>query len=566
MNEDMPFGSRGGAAMRHYFPLDGEYSIKVRVDGISNPPERMQILIDGVPVGEHSVIGQVEESIDSGAVETRTAVKAGSRVIAVAFVKQTLATEGRFPTLMPWGNSAVGGATTGGRQFLRVASVDVRGPEKVLGPGDTPSRRQIFVCRPARVQEEDACARRIMATLARRAYRQPVASTDLDELLRFYRDARAKRGFEGGIQAALERLLVDPGFLFRVEREPAKTPSGGVYKLADLDLASRLSFFLWSSIPDDELLQTAERGRLSDPAVLEKQVRRLLADPRSSALVSNFGSQWLHLRNVQLASPDSYEFPEWDDNLRAAMTQETELFLESQIREDRGVVELLTANYTFLNERLARHYRIPGVYGSHFRRHPLPDATRAGILGHASILTVTSAPNRTSPVVRGKWLLENILGAPPPPPPADVPDLPEDKGVKSLTLRERMAQHRKNPTCATCHAVLDPLGFALENYNAIGGWRTIEAGHPIDSSGALPDGSKIDGPSGLRQLLASRREAFAGNVAEKLLTYALGRGLTYSDMPAVRKIVRDSAPADYKWSSIIVGVARSLPFQMEVKE
>ena len=337
--------------------------------------------------------------------------------------------------------------------------------------------------------------------------------------------------------------------------------------MSDLELASRLSFFLWSSIPDDELLRLAEHGRLRDPAVFDAQARRMLADDRAAALIKSFGAQWLYLRNMQIAAPDLYEFPEWDDNLRVALTQETELFLEHQLREDRSVTELLTADYTFLNERLARHYGVPDVYGSHFRRVTLPDDRRAGLLGHGSILTVTSFPNRTSPVVRGKWLLENILGAPPPPPPANVPELEENEpGAAPRSIKERMEQHRRNPVCASCHAVMDPLGFALEQYDAIGIWRDTEDGRPVDSTGALPDGTAIDGPAGLRELLMRRQEEFVKTVTEKLLTYALGRGLEHYDMPAVRQIIREAASTDHSWSSIILGITKSVPFQMRRTE
>jgi hypothetical protein len=362
-------------------------------------------------------------------------------------------------------------------------------------------------------------------------------------------------------------LLSDPDFLFRREREPVGVPAGMPSRLSGTELASRLSFFLWSSIPDDELLRVAENGQLDYAEAFDRQVRRMLADERSRSLVSSFGAQWLYLRNLRIATPDAFEFPDWDDNLRAAFVRETELFLESQLREDRSVVDLLNADYTFVNDRLARHYGIPNVYGSHFRRVTVPDRGRTGLLGHGSVLTVTSYANRTSPVVRGKWLLENILGAAPPPPPPNVPDLPENETREEpKSIRARMEQHRSNPVCASCHATMDPLGFALENYDAIGRRREAESGIPIDATGALPDGTVIDGPVGLRQLLFERREQFVRAFTEKLLTYALGRGLEYYDMPVVRRVVRDAAAADYRWSAIIHGITRSAPFQMRIRK
>jgi hypothetical protein len=382
-----------------------------------------------------------------------------------------------------------------------------------------------------------------------------------------YREARRGGGdFDAGIRAALERVLVDLDFLYRIELDPpGRLPD--TYRLSSVELASRLSFFLWSSIPDETLLQVAESDRLRDPAVFEQQVRRMLRDERATSLVSSFAAQWLYQRNLRIASPDLFEFPDWDENLRQAMARETELFLDSQLRDDRSLTELLSADYTYVNERLARHYGMSNVYGSHFRRVPVPEARRGGLLGHASILTVTSYPNRTSPVVRGKWLLENLLGAPPPSPPPDIPDLPETKrGETPRSMRARMEEHRKNPTCASCHAVMDPLGLALEKFDAIGRWRSEEGGMPIDSVGALPDGRAIDGPRGIRDLLlGSRREDFVRTVAEKLFTYAIGRGVEYYDLPTVRQIVRDAAASDYRWSSIIVGITRSDAFQMRTR-
>jgi hypothetical protein len=444
-----------------------------------------------------------------------------------------------------------------------VGSVTISGPYNARGPGETPSRNRIFVCRPTSSQDQEPCARNIISTLARHAYRRPIADQELPSLLAPYHIGREEGGFEEGIELALQRILVSPEFLFRIEQDPENVEPGTAYPIRDLELASRLSFFLWSSIPDDTLLDLAAEGRLKDPAVLEEQVRRMLADPRSEALVTNFAGQWLYLRNIAMVAPDLGEFPEFDENLREGLQRETELFFGSMLREDRSVADLLDADYTFLNERLARHYGIANIYGSHFRRVTLDHEERKGLLGKGSILTATSYANRTSPVLRGKWILENILGTPPPPPPPNVPELPEPAGDgQPLTMRERMEAHRANPACATCHARMDPLGFALENFDAIGGWRSTEAGSPIDSSGVLPDGTQFEGASGLRKVLLGRREAFVMNVTEKLLTYALGRGVEYYDAPAVRSVMRQAAPSDYRWSSLITGIIKSTPFRM----
>ena len=446
-----------------------------------------------------------------------------------------------------------------------VDTVLIGGPYSISGAGDTPSRRAVFACHPKDSAAEEPCAKQILSTLARRAYRRPITEKDLGRLLASYNDGRANGGFEVGIQQGLERMLAAPSFLFRIEQEPANKAPGTVYRLSDLDLASRLSFFLWSSIPDEELLDVAIRGKLSDPAVLAKQVRRLLDDSRSKALVDNFATQWLALGKLAGVVPDVEAFPEFDENLREAMQQETRLFIASQLREDRSVMELLTANYTFLNERLARHYGIPGVYGSHFRRVTLADGNRAGLLGQASILTVTSYPNRTSPVLRGKWVLANMLGAPPPPPPPDVPAL-KDAGFdgQPLSVRDRMEQHRKNPVCASCHQRMDPLGFSLENFDGLGRWRSISDGAPIDSAAALPDGTKFQGLAGLRTLLVSHQDEFVRTVTEKLLSYSIGRVAEYYDLPAVRQITREAAAQNYRWSSLISAIVKSTPFTMGI--
>jgi hypothetical protein len=581
MSEDLPFGSRGGIAVRHYFPADGEYVIRIRLQRnadyniVGMADERqLDVRLDGERIGRFSVGGENakaatggrpqfggSESKEDGDIELRAAVKAGMRSVAVFFQNVTWEPEGVFQPLvsdysyaMDYGNADTEPA---------IGSVTIGGPYDAAGLGDTPSRRKILVCSPQREDDERPCARTILETLARRAYRRPVTATDVETLLGFYDATRATGGFEEGIQAALQRILVDPEFLFRIERNPAGIPPATAYRLSDLELASRLSFFLWSSIPDSELLDLAARGRLSDPTVLEAQVRRMLADGRSRALVDNFAGQWLYLRNVQAVWPNPDVFPQFKANLREDFQRETELFFESMLREDRGVIDLLNADYTFLNERLARHYDIPNIYGSHFRRVPITDENRKGLLGQSSVLAVTSYATRTSPVMRGKWLLEQLLGAPPPPPPPDVPSLEEKKGDdgKPLSMRQQMEQHRANPACASCHRIMDPLGFALENFDATGRWRTIEGSTPIDASGMLPDGTKFQGPVELRKVLSDRQDQIARTITEKLLTYALGRGVEYYDAPAVRAILRDAAP-EYRWSSLVLGIVKSKPFLM----
>ncbi|MGE3509607.1 MAG: DUF1592 domain-containing protein, partial [Vicinamibacterales bacterium] len=452
----------------------------------------------------------------------------------------------------------------------------IGGPYVITGPGDTPSRRRL-TCAPApdrasasAFDAERACAARTLSVLARRAYRRPVVDADVEALLVFYDQGRREAGgqdHEAGLQLALERLLVDPEFLFRIERDPSSASKDGVHRLSDTELASRLSFFLWSSIPDDELLDAATRGLLHEPAVLDRQTRRLLADPRARrALVDNFAGQWLELRNIREHMPDPDAFDDFDENVRDAMRRETELLIEGHVAADRSVVDLLDAEETFLNERLARHYGIPGVFGERFRPVTLPPSHqhRRGLLGHASLLTVTSYPNRTSPVLRGKWVLANLLGAPPPPPPPDVPSLKDkDANGQLVSVRERLEEHRRNPVCASCHARMDPIGFALENFDATGRWRTTaEGGGPIDASGALVDGRTFEGPSGLRHVLIERQEQFVSTLTEKLLSYALGRRLEPTDQPVVRAIVRDAAASRYRWSAIVRGIVRSVPFQM----
>ena len=587
LGEDLPFGSRGGAAIRHRFPVDGEYVIDVRlyrqlfdvVIGLGSPHE-VEIRVDGERIlsavigGEETdgappaafvgdIFGspaweQYARNVDAG-LEVRLPAKAGSRLVTVSFLGRPTEVEDgvphppRYPERdeslesNPW-----------------VHTVAIRGPYEVLGPGDTPSRRKIFTCRPAELRDEAPCAERILATLAGEAYRRPATAREVRTLLRFYREGRRDGTFDDGVQFALERLLADPKFLFRIEREPVDLAAGAVYAVSDLELASRLSFFLWSSIPDAELLGAAARGELGDPERLERQVRRMLADDRAQALVDNFVGQWLLLRNLPGAAPDLNAFPDFDENLREAFERETTLFVESAFREDRSVLDLLRANYTFMNERLARHYGVPHVYGSHFRRVTFgADAPRGGLLGQGSFLTVTSYPNRTSPVLRGRWVLESLLGTPPPSPPADVPGLPDrGEGGRPASVRERLERHRENPACATCHAPMDPLGFALENFDAVGGWRDAESGMPVDSSAVLPDGTRFRGPAGLRAFLVGQHRQFVGAMTEKLLAYALGRRLEYYDRPTVRGIVREAAARDYRLSDIVLGIVRSPAFQM----
>jgi len=572
--EDLPFGSRGGLAVRYYFPVDGEYVVKIFLlrtyDGFIRgvaEPHSLEVRLNGKKIKQFIVGGAATDvngrprkevpDPEAEGQEIRFFAQAGPGVVAVDFVKEASVLEGMLrPTYAVNSYEYAGDVTI----LPGIGSLEIRGPYDVKGPGNSPSRQRIFVCNP-RAGDEDGCARRILSQLARRAYRRPVNDEDLRALTAFYKSGRS---FDSGIEMALQRILVSPEFLFRMERDPANAAPGAPYRISDVELASRLSFFLWSSIPDDELLAAAEHGQLRQPAVLEQQVRRMLADPRSKEMVSNFTGQWLYVRNVRLVSPDPYTFPSFDANLREAFARELELFLDSQIREDHSAVELLTSDYTFVNERLARHYGIPNIYGSHFRRVTVTDEARKGLLGKAGILMVTSYPNRTSPVLRGKWLLENILGTPPPSKPANVPALEENvAGERALSVRERLEEHRKNPACATCHKLIDPLGFALENFDAIGSWRAnSEAGTPIDASGTLIDGTKVDGPEALRKALLSHREDFATTVTEKLLTYALGRGVEYYDAPAVRKIVREAAGDEYRWSSLILGIVRSAPFEM----
>ncbi len=581
--DGMPFGTRGGAQFDYNFPVDAEYELRVelgkswntnRIGGLREPHD-VAILLDGAPVevltvspparrpaAAQSVLYQADDRPADADLFVRVPVAAGPHTVGAAFVSRggELVERHRQPFLKVH-------ITVGGDQRTQpnVYSISVTGPFEATGPGDTPSRRRIFTCRPADDADpaaERACAAEILRTLARRAYRRPATDTDVDLLLGFFDEGRADGGFDAGVEMALRRLLVSPEFLLRVERDPAG--ADGPYPVSGLELASRLSFFLWSSLPDDELIEAASRGDLRDPAALEAQVRRMLADDRAASLVTSFAAQWLYLRNLPAVSPDFIVFPDFDETLRRALRRETELFFESVVREDRSVLDLITADYTFLNERLARHYGMPGVAGSRFRRVPLPPGSpRGGLLGHGSILAVTGYATRTSPVVRGKWVLENLLGTPPPPPPPNVPPLDEAKSAAVLSMRERMEEHRRNPACAACHALMDPVGLSLENFDAIGRWRTLTAGlAPIDAAGGLPDGTTFDGVAGLRQALLDRSDQFVRTLVDKLMTYALGRATEHYDAPAVRAVERGAKAGGYRFSDLVLGIVRSTPFQM----
>ncbi len=607
--DELPFGTRGGIAVRSEFPVDGMYIVRVDVGAAQG--HDLEILVDGeraalrslgssgrgapavdAPPGQPdpadpdatppslarpAVPGRGAGPVDAGAagggraggrgrnaavgpLEFPLTLKAGPKLIGVAFVQRSEARD--EATLRPRMRSR-------GTQPA-INSVTISGPYNVTGSGDSPSRRRIFVCRPASVADEAPCARRILSTLARRAYRRPANETDIRDLLPFYERGRKEGSFDLGIQRALERLLVSSQFLFRIEREPLDSSrgralaAGSAYRISDVELASRLSFFIWSSIPDDELLDAAAAGRLKDPRVLEQQVRRMLADPRSESLVTNFAAQWLYLRDISAKLPDEILFADFDETLRSAMQRETELFIASVFKENRSVLDLLRANYTFLNERLARHYGVANIKGSYFRRVTFPEGSvRGGLLGQGSVLTITSYSTRTSPVLRGKWVLENLLSAAPPPPPPDVPSLKtETSPGKPLTLREAMIQHRAAPACAGCHARMDPIGFAMENFDAVGRWRERDGDQPIDATGVFPEGTKFDGIRGLKQELLRQPEQFIGTAVQRLLMYAVGRNLQYYDAPTVRAVMRAAEPANYTLASLVLGVVKSRPFQM----
>lgn len=609
----LPLGTRGGTLIRYAFPMDAVYEFRPRLtrdlnEGVPlyTEDQAIEVSIDGERVGVFTLpgvggapptaratgpdeplqrdqngrppISQIQQRIRVGAEERRARnvadeswnlrvpVKAGERDVVITFLNRTseLAETARLPFYRPY---PAGVNIPETRQGAYLRSVEIAGPFEPEGPGQGQSRQRIFICEPpvaATDAEADACAHTMLSTLARRAYRRPVTEPDVEPLMAFYREGRAQGGFDIGIERALGRLLVSPEFIFRVERDPEGVKPGAVYAVSDVELAARLSFFLWSSGPDDELLDLAERRQLGDTAVLLAQVRRMLADPRSTAFVKNFAGQWLFLRNLEAVVPVQAIFPDFDDGLRQAFRTETELFVESLVREDRSALDLLRADYTFVNQRLAEHYGIPNVKGNHFRRVELgPETHRRGLLGHGSILTVTAYPDRTSPVVRGKWILENLLGTPPPAPPPNVPVLQAaDTNGVVLSMRQRMEQHRANPVCASCHRMMDPLGLSLENFDAIGKWRTIgESSAAIDASGVFPDGTVFEGADGLREGLL-RSPQFMSTMTEKLLTYALGRGVAHYDMPVVRAILRDAEPDEYRFSSIIAGIARSAPFRM----
>jgi len=599
--DGLPLGTRGGTVIRHNFPLDGEYLIKLslaklsfgQVFGEGAEGQELEVTFNGQrvklyklddvpmffmretpgshPPGEPPTDPQEERVKMSQDIhlEFRLNVKAGPQTIGVAFLQKSYeAIEDLVHRPAASTFDSFIGMQYGYTTMPHLARVDITGPYKATGPGDTPSRRRIFVCHPGAAADEIPCARQIVSNLVRRAFRRAPGDADFESLLSFYQQERTKTGsFEAGIEMALRRILADPEFVFRFEPPPAAVPPNGQYRISDTELASRLSFFLWSSIPDDELLKLAIQGKLHEPAILEMQTRRMLADPRARALVTSFAGQWLYLRELKNANPDAREFPDFDDNLRQAFQRETEMLFESVLREDRSVLDLLDADYTFVNERLAKNYGIANVYGPDFRRVPVPNDARRGLLGQGSMLLVTSNANRTSPVQRGKWILENLLGSPPPLPPPNVPPLKENtSGAAVASVRERMEEHRANPVCAGCHKIMDPIGLSLENFDGVGQWRTVDSGFPIDASGQLVDGTPLNGPASLRKALLDRPEAFVGAMTEKLLMYGVGRETKYYDMPVVRAIMREAASDRYRLSELVLGIVKSAPFQMRVKE
>jgi len=587
MSELQPFGTRGGFATKHYFPVDGEYELRIKLErthgdaikGLQNR-NQLEVRLDRARVAafEIGADGQREawnavfnltpyERDADNDLRVKIPVKAGMREVAFSFLRNSAIAEGVLEPI----SAAETYHYAGDRDApMAVWTVEVEGPFNAEGRKlelGTPSQERIFTCAPESEALETACAEQILGSIARRAFRRPITDADTASLMTFYNVGRTNGSFESGIEFALRAILVDPEFLFRVEADPVTVVPGKPYAISDLELASRLSFFLWSSVPDDELLGLAERNELREDGVLAAQVNRMLNDPKSAALVDNFAGQWLFLRNMRSVKPDPIAFPEFDGNLREAFQQETHLWFDSQVRENRSVLEILTSDYTYVNQRLAEHYGIQGVLGNHFRRVTLPGETRRGILGHGSVLTATSYANRTSPVKRGVWVLENLLGAPPPPPPADVPGLedsdsvadPSDPESRPRSVRERMERHRTDPVCASCHVRMDPLGFALESFDAVGGYREL----PLEqTSGTLPSGLELTGPASVRDMLLSNREDFVGTVTEKLMTYALGRGVEYYDHPSIRRIVRSAETDDYRWSSLILGIVESSPFQM----
>ena len=576
--EGLPLGTRGGMLVHHSFPADGEYKFSIQNFGLGKyvPGEQLELLIDGERVHLFDYVGvgltQGMQGEADGSLDITIPVKAGTHTVGAAFLAANYRPS--LDLIRQYERKSLENNSIPQLQYYpAIGLLRIQGPFHPMRPENSPSMRKVFTCRPSEASEEEACAKDILRTLARRAYRRPPTSGDLERLMSFYQQGRRDGQFEDGVELALRRILASPQFLVRAEKEPASLPAGQPYRVSDLELASRLSFFLWSSIPDDLLINLASQAKLHNPAVLEQQVRRMLVDPRSERLVENFGDQLLYLRNLPATSPDGVFYPNWDDELRKGFRRETELLLESIVREDRSVVDLLTADYTFLNERLARHYGIPNIYGSEFRRVALgPELDyRRGLLGQGSFLSVTWVQNfRTSPVKRGVWVLENILGTPPPEPPPNVPPLEDTKGggQKILTLREQMTMHRKNEPCASCHKLMDPIGFALENFDADATWRTKQGGDGgvvIDASAELWDGTKVNGPVELRKALVGYSPQFVRMITEKLMTYGVGRGVEYYDMPVIRSIVRDAEKNNYRFSSLLLGVIESAPFQMRTK-
>ena len=574
--EGTPFGTRGGTAVRHNFPADGDYVIRLSLYFRSLGPlfgdnkpaegEQIEVAVNGERVALFDIDRKMK--VDQDLRTSRVHIKAGPQMISASFIARYDGAVQDF--VMPFEQSTAD-LTTGnvkgltGLPHLRNLGVD--GPYDVTGVSETPSRRKIFVCRPETESEEPLCAKEILSLLARRAFRRPVRDGDLDNVMRLYASGRDQADFDAGIRTALQGILADPEFIFRFERQPARVAPGSHYRVSDVELASRLSYFLWASAPDDELIAVAAAGKLSEPMILEHQVRRMLADPRAKTLASNFASHWLHLQNLDDAHPDVYLYPDSDRNLMRSMRQETLLFFESIVQEDRSILELLTADYTFVDERLARHYQIPNIIGKRFRRVAVVDENRIGLLGHGSILTLTSLSNRTSPVIRGAWILEVLLGTPPPKPPANVPPLKENaSGEALLSVRERLEEHRKNPACASCHNIMDPLGFSLENFDPVGAWREKDAGFEIDPSGTFFDGTEVSGPADLRAFVLQNDTLFLRNFTRNFLMYALGRVIQYYDMPAVRSIVAGAATEDHRFSAYVLGIVKSTPFQMKRAE
>jgi hypothetical protein len=584
--EGLPFGTRGGMLVRHQFPADGEYAVKITSVKRGNmgasrafgdmTGEQLEVLVDGERVGlfdwDKEVGRRGASSYEPGSVDLKIPVKAGLHAVGVTFLATNYAPINDHNKHFLRTTIETGGIP-GFSFYPHVASIRISGPFDAKGAADTASRRRIFVCRPVSQDKESACAREIVSTLARHAFRRPVSSQDTEVLMSFYQKGRNNGGdFDHGIEMVVQRVLAEPEFIFRKEREPANLAAGKPYRITDLELASRLSFFLWSSIPDDDLINLAAQNKLHEPAVLEQQVRRMLADPRSDAMISNFTGQWLNLRGLQSQMPLTLTFPDFDDNLRQAFRRETELFFDSIVREDRSINDLLDANYTFVNERLAKHYGIPNIYGTQFRRITLTEEfdMRRGLLGKGALMTVSSQPGRTSPVERGKWFMQTFLGVSPPDPPPNVPPLKPKESLaggnaKEPSMREQMEEHRQNLVCASCHKIMDPIGFSLENFDAVGTWRTVDGGGPIDSSGELVDGTKLNGVASLRAALVRYSEQYDRVFTEKLMTYALGRGLEYYDMPILRAIDRDAARNHYRFSSVILGVVKSEPFLMNMK-